>query len=246
MAALIEVRDLWKTYDLGEVQVNALQDVSLTIERGAFVAIMGPSGSGKSTFVNLLGCLDRPTSGQYLLDGMPVEALERDQLAAIRNRKIGFIFQTFNLLSRTTALENVELPLLYTEDEITDANARARKALASVGLAGREMSLPNQLSGGQQQRVAIARALINSPEILLADEPTGQLDSRTSDEIMKIFQELNHGRGITIILVTHSDEIASYADRIVRFRDGRIVSDEPVLRAVATAEAGLETVEAPS
>lgn len=247
MAALIEVRNLWKVYDLGEVQVNALQDVSLTIERGAFVAVMGPSGSGKSTFVNLLGCLDRPTSGQYLLDGIPVESLDRDQLAAIRNRKIGFIFQTFNLLSRTTALENVELPLLYAEEDVIDADVRAQQALASVGLAGREMSLPNQLSGGQQQRVAIARALINDPEILLADEPTGQLDSRTSDEIMKIFQGLNHARGITIILVTHSDEIASYADRVVRFRDGRIVSDEPVSRPVPVpaAAARLETVEAP-
>ncbi len=246
MAALIEVRNLYKTYDLGEVQVNALQDVSLTIERGAFLAVMGPSGSGKSTFVNLLGCLDRPTSGRYLLDGIPVESLDRDQLAAIRNRKIGFIFQTFNLLSRTTALENVELPLLYTENETADADARAQQALASVGLAGRELSLPNQLSGGQQQRVAIARALINNPEILLADEPTGQLDSRTGDEIMKIFQDLNHERGITIILVTHSDEIASYAGRIVRFRDGRIVSDEPAVHRAPGVEARLETVEAPS
>lgn len=232
MVSLIDVRNLWKVYDLGEVQVNALQDVSLTIEKGSFVAVMGPSGSGKSTFVNLLGCLDRPTSGRYVLDGIPVESLHRDQLAAIRNQKIGFIFQTFNLLSRTTALENVELPLLYTQTEVVNAEQRAREALAGVGLAGRELSLPNQLSGGQQQRVAIARALINDPEILLADEPTGQLDSRTSDEIMKIFQDLNRHRGITIILVTHSDEIAGYADRIVRFRDGRIVSDEPVKHAV--------------
>jgi putative ABC transport system ATP-binding protein len=244
MAPIIEVRNLWKTYSLGEVQVNALQDVSLTIQRGAFVAVMGPSGSGKSTFVNLLGCLDRPTSGQYLLDGMRVEDLDRDQLAAIRNRKIGFIFQTFNLLSRTTALENVELPLLYAEDEFADADLQARHALASVGLAGREMSLPNQLSGGQQQRVAIARALINNPEILLADEPTGQLDSRTGTEIMKIFEELNHERGITIILVTHSDEVANYADRVVRFLDGRIVSDEPVIHPVAAEQATLKNVEA--
>jgi putative ABC transport system ATP-binding protein len=245
MAPIIEVRNLWKTYSLGEVQVNALQDVSLTIQRGAFVAVMGPSGSGKSTFVNLLGCLDRPTSGQYLLDGMRVEDLDRDQLAAIRNRKIGFIFQTFNLLSRTTALENVELPLLYAEDEFADADSQARHALASVGLQGREMSLPNQLSGGQQQRVAIARALINNPEILLADEPTGQLDSRTGTEIMNIFADLNHERGITIILVTHSDEVANYADRVVRFLDGRVVSDQPVIHPVAAEQATLKNVEAP-
>ncbi len=243
MAPLIDVRNLWKTYDLGEVQVNALQDVSLAIERGAFLAVMGPSGSGKSTFVNLLGCLDRPSSGRYLLDGIPVESLDRDQLAEIRNQKIGFIFQTFNLLSRTTAVENVELPLLYTGNNVPDAEERARQALASVGLAGRELSLPNQLSGGQQQRVAIARALVNNPEILLADEPTGQLDSRTGDEIMKIFQDLNRTRGITIVLITHSDEIASYADRIVRFLDGRIVSDQPVTHSAPTAEAMPAPVE---
>jgi putative ABC transport system ATP-binding protein len=243
MAPLIDVRNLSKTYDLGEVQVKALQDVSLTIKRGSFVAIMGPSGSGKSTFVNLIGCLDRPTSGRYLLDGIPVESLNRDQLAAVRNQKIGFIFQTFNLLSRTTALENVQLPLLYTETETPDPDRQARRALADVGLAGRELSLPNQLSGGQQQRVAIARALINKPEILLADEPTGQLDTRTGDEIMKIFQDLNHVQGITVILVTHSDEIASYADRIVRFRDGKIVNDEPVVHPATPAEIEPEAAE---
>ncbi len=237
MAALIDVQNIWKVYDLGEVQVNALQDVTLSIERGSLVAVMGPSGSGKSTFVNLLGCLDRPSSGRYFLDGVPVESLDRDELATIRNQKIGFIFQTFNLLSRTSALENVELPLLYTEGNVPDAKERAQQALASVGLAGRELSLPNQLSGGQQQRVAIARALVNNPEILLADEPTGQLDSRTGDEIMKIFQELNRTRGITIILITHSDEIASYADRIVRFKDGQIVSDEPVIHSASTPQA---------
>lgn len=237
MSALIEVRDLWKVYDLGEAKVNALQDVSLTIERGSFVAVMGPSGSGKSTFVNLLGCLDRPSSGRYLLDGVPVESLDRDQLAAIRNQKVGFIFQNFNLLSRMNALENAELPLLYTESDVPDAEERARQALVSVGLAGRELSLPTQLSGGQQQRVAIARALVNNPEILLADEPTGQLDSRTSDEIMKIFQDLNRTRGLTIILITHSDEIAAYADRVVRFRDGRIVSDEPGTHPALPVEA---------
>ncbi len=241
MAPLIDVRDLNKIYSLGEVQVHALQDVSLKIERGSFVAVMGPSGSGKSTFVNLLGCLDRPTSGQYLLDGTPVESLDRDQLAEIRNQKIGFIFQTFNLLARVSALENVQLPLLYTGEDVPDAEQRAQQALEAVGLAGREQSLPSQLSGGQQQRVAIARALVNNPEILLADEPTGQLDSHTGVEIMKIFQELNRARGITIILITHSDEIAAYAERIVRFRDGRVVSDEPISRPQA-AEAAV-TIE---
>jgi putative ABC transport system ATP-binding protein len=236
MAPLIDVQNLSKTYNLGEVTVNALQDVTLQIERGSFVAIMGPSGSGKSTFVNLLGCLDRPTAGHYLLDGSSVEDLERDELAEIRNQKIGFIFQTFNLLPRTSALENVELPLLYTGKDVPDAAERARQALASVGLTGRELSQPSQLSGGQQQRVAIARALINNPEILLADEPTGQLDSRTSDEIMTIFQTLNRTRGITIVLITHSDEIAAYADRIIRFRDGAVVSDEPVLHPLSTSE----------
>ena len=244
MNALIEVRDLWKVYDLGEVKVNAVREVSLSIERGSFVAVMGPSGSGKSTFVNLLGCLDRPTSGRYLLDGIPVESLDRDDLAVIRNRKVGFIFQNFNLLPRMNVLENVELPLMYSETEVINSEERAREVLASVGLAGRELSLPNQLSGGQQQRVAIARALVNNPEILLADEPTGQLDSRTSDEIMKIFQDLNHLHGLTILLITHSEEIAGYADRIVRFRDGRIVSDQPVIHAaVDTGRSGSPSVE---
>lgn len=231
MAPLIDVRNLHKIYSLGESQVHAVNDVSLQIERGSFVAIMGPSGSGKSTFVNMLGCLDRPTSGRYFLDGLAVESLDRDELAEIRNRKVGFVFQTFNLLPRVSAQENVELPLLYTGNDVPDASERARQALASVGLEGREASQPNQLSGGQQQRVAIARALVNDPEILLADEPTGQLDSHTSDEIMTIFQHLNRDRGITILLITHSEEIAAYADRIVRFRDGRIVSDQPVMRA---------------
>jgi putative ABC transport system ATP-binding protein len=236
MAPLIDVRNLNKIYNLGEVKVHAVADVTLQIERGSFLAIMGPSGSGKSSFVNLLGCLDRPTSGRYFLDGVPVESLDRDQLAEIRNQKIGFIFQTFNLLPRVNAQENVELPLLYTAVDVPDAAERARQALAAVGLEGRERSLPSQLSGGQQQRVAIARALINNPEILLADEPTGQLDSRTSDEIMKIFQDLNRQRGITILLITHSDEIAAYADRIVRFRDGQMVSDQPVVHPVAPAQ----------
>lgn len=225
MAALIETRDLTKTYRLGEVTVNALQDVTLTIERGSFVAIMGASGSGKSTLMNMLGCLDRPTSGRYWLDGVSVEGLDRDRLAEIRNQKIGFVFQSFNLLPRMSAAENVQLPLLYASDDVGDAEERARCVLALVGLAGRERSLPTQLSGGQQQRIAIARALINEPEILLADEPTGQLDSHTSAEIMEIFQELNRTHGITVVVVTHSDEVAAFAGRVITFRDGRIVSD---------------------
>jgi putative ABC transport system ATP-binding protein len=240
---LIEVRNLTKTYTLGEVTINALQGVTLTIERCSFVAVMGASGSGKSTLMNLLGCLDRPTSGTYVLDGIPVESLDRDQLAEIRNQKIGFIFQNFNLLPRMDARENVELPLLYKTGDTPDANEGSTRALAAVGLAGREHNFPSQLSGGQQQRVAIARALINNPEILLADEPTGALDSKTSAEIMGIFQRLNHTDHITIVLVTHSDEIAQYADRIIGFRDGRIVSDMPVgdphLAVVAPSGAGV-------
>ncbi len=225
MPALIATDRLTKTYALGEVTVNALQGVTLTIERGSFVAIMGASGSGKSTLMNLLGCLDRPTSGRYWLDGVPVEGLDRDKLAEIRNQKIGFVFQNFNLLPRMSAVENVQLPLLYKNGDTSDANERARRVLALVGLAGRENSLPTQLSGGQQQRLAIARALINEPEILLADEPTGQLDSHTSAEIMGIFQQLNRNHGITIVVVTHSDEVARYASRMITFRDGEIVND---------------------
>jgi len=225
MPALIETQGLTKTYTLGEVTVNALQGVTLTIDRGSFVAVMGASGSGKSTLMNLLGCLDRPTSGRYWLDGVPVEGLDRDQLAEIRNQKIGFVFQNFNLLPRMSAMENVQLPLLYSAGRETDADDRARRVLALVGLAGREHSLPTQLSGGQQQRIAIARALINEPHILLADEPTGQLDSRTSAEIMGIFQKLNRTQGITIIVVTHSDEVARFAGRTITFRDGRIAGD---------------------
>jgi putative ABC transport system ATP-binding protein len=225
MPELIETKDLTKTYTLGEVTVNALQGVTITIERGSFVAIMGASGSGKSTLMNLLGCLDRPTSGRYSLDGIPVEGLDRDQLAEIRNEKIGFVFQSFNLLPRMSAMENVQLPLLYKSGHTGDADEQARRVLALVGLAGREHSLPTQLSGGQQQRIAIARALINEPEILLADEPTGQLDSHTSAEIMDIFLQLNRTHGITIVVVTHSDEVARFASRIITFRDGRIVSD---------------------
>jgi len=225
MPALIETDALTKTYTLGEVTVNALQGITLTIDEGSFVAIMGASGSGKSTLMNLLGCLDRPTSGRYLLDGVAVEGLDRDQLAEIRNQKIGFVFQNFNLLQRMSAMENVQLPLLYSAGPETNADERATQMLALVGLAGRERSLPTQLSGGQQQRIAIARALINNPEILLADEPTGQLDSHTSAEIMGIFQQLNRTHGITIIVVTHSDEVATFAGRVITFRDGRIVND---------------------
>lgn len=242
MAVLIETKNLTKIYRLGEVTVNALQNVSLTVERDSFVAVMGESGSGKSTLMNLLGCLDRPTSGRYWLDGIPVEGLNRDQLAEIRNQKLGFVFQNFNLLPRMSAIENVQLPLLYTTRDVKGADERARRVLALVGLAGREQSLPTQLSGGQQQRIAIARALINEPEILLADEPTGQLDSHTSDEIMRIFQQLNQEHGITVIVVTHSDEVAGFARRIITFRDGRIISDKenllPKAREAEPKEAG--------
>jgi putative ABC transport system ATP-binding protein len=233
MSNLIETSGLSKIYKLGDVTVSALQDVTLSVERGAFVAIMGPSGSGKSTLMNLLGCLDRPTSGHYWLDGITVDQLDRDQLAELRNKKIGFVFQSFNLLPRMTAMENVQLPLLYSEGQTESPEEKGRKVLAMVGLAGREQSLPTQLSGGQQQRVAIARALINQPEILLADEPTGQLDSHTSAEIMDIFRKLNLEQDITLIVVTHSDDVASYAKRVIVFRDGRIVDDRH--------SAGLET-----
>ncbi|HEX9111053.1 MAG TPA: ABC transporter ATP-binding protein [Terriglobales bacterium] len=248
MPPLIDVRNLKKTYLLGDIVVNALQGVTLAIERGTFVAIMGESGSGKSTLLNLLGCLDRPTSGRYLLDGIPVESMDRDQLAEIRNRKIGFIFQNFNLLPRMDALENVELPLLYKDSETSNGDELGQRALADVGLAGRELNFPAQLSGGQQQRVAIARALINKPAILLADEPTGALDSRNGAEIMKIFQRLNRSQGITIVMVTHSDEIAAYAGRIIGFRDGLIVSDKKVTKpgTVSVEEVAVHTAAAVS
>ncbi len=226
---IIDVDRLTRTFQIGDVVVRALRDVSLQIERGDFVAIMGPSGSGKSTFINILGCLDKPTSGSYRLDGIGVEEMDRDQLAEIRNREIGFVFQQFNLLPRTSAIENVELPLLYTDEPVSDPHARALEALASVGLAERAGHHPNQLSGGQQQRVAIARALVNNPQIILADEPTGALDSRTSIEIMAIFQNLNRRQGITTVIVTHEPDIAAYANRNIYFRDGRIVRDEKIL-----------------
>ena len=227
--SLISLRNVTKTYHVGEVQVPALRGISLDVAAGDFVTVSGPSGSGKSTCMHILGCLDRPTSGEYVLDGRDVSRLSADELAAVRNRKIGFVFQGFNLLARTSALENVELPLLYDGHKLGTA-ARRRKAidaLTIVGLADRADHHPNQLSGGQQQRVAIARALINGPSILLADEPTGNLDSRTSIEIMGIFQRLNAEQGITIVLITHEPTIAEYGSRLVAFRDGHIVRDEP-------------------
>jgi putative ABC transport system ATP-binding protein len=233
MEPLIQVQDLVKVYSLGEVDVIALQGVSLSIDRGEFVAIMGASGSGKSTFMNILGFLDQPTSGQYLLEGINGENLSRDELAEIRNRKIGFVFQGFNLLSRTSALENVELPLIYAGTSPSQRNEMAQKALSEVGLEGREHHHPSQLSGGEQQRVAIARALVNQPAILLADEPTGNLDSKTSEEIMGIFQRLNQDLGITIIMITHEPDIASFAKRNILFRDGKIVDDRNNLSPTA-------------
>ena len=227
MNELIRVEHLVKTYFLGEVQVPALKGLDLTVHAGEFVAIMGASGSGKSTFMNIIGCLDRPTQGRYYLEGRDVSDLSRDELARIRNKKIGFVFQTFNLLARTSALENVEVPLFYNDTSTRERRQKAMQALFSVGLKGWEHHLPSQLSGGQQQRVAIARALINRPSLILADEPTGNLDSRTSLEIMDIFQKLNQQSGITIILVTHEPDISGYASRHVVFRDGKVIQDIP-------------------
>jgi putative ABC transport system ATP-binding protein len=235
---VVRLIDVHKTYRTGEMEVHAVRGVSLEIHRAEFVALMGASGSGKSTLMNILGCLDRPTSGHYLLDDADVSGLDRDGLADIRNRKIGFVFQNFNLLPRTSARENVELPLLYGAQRLTNAQLRekADRVLASVGLAGREDHHPSQLSGGQQQRVAIARALVNDPEVLLADEPTGNLDSRTSVEILAIFQQLNE-RAITIVMVTHEQDIAAYARRNVVMRDGILLSDKVITqRALAEAE----------
>jgi putative ABC transport system ATP-binding protein len=233
---VVDLIDVHKTYRTGEMEVHAVRGVSLQIHRGEFVALMGASGSGKSTLMNILGCLDRPTAGRYVLDDSDVSRLDRDQLADIRNRKIGFVFQSFNLLPRTSARENVELPLLYGASRLTYAQLREKAdgVLASVGLEGREDHHPSQLSGGQQQRVAIARALVNDPEVVLADEPTGNLDSRTSVEIMEIFQRLN-ARGITIVMVTHEADIAAYARRNVLMRDGLVQNDFAVERRLDAA-----------
>ena len=229
--SVIAVRELTKTYDLGELQVHALRGVSLDVAPGEFVALTGPSGSGKSTFMHLLGCLDRPTAGQYVLNGSDVSTLSSRDLARVRNTEIGFVFQGFNLLARTSALENVELPLLYAgKIPASERRDRASEALKSVGLGDRLGHHPNQLSGGQQQRVAIARALVNNPTLLLADEPTGNLDTRTSIEVMGIFQKLNIERGITIVLVTHEADIAEYGTRVIAFRDGLVKSDGAVAR----------------
>lgn len=225
---VIQLDHIHKTYAMGDVEVHALRGVSLTIRQGEFVAIMGASGSGKSTTMNIIGCLDRPTRGTYILDGEDVSQMSKDERADIRCKKIGFVFQGFNLLSRTSALENVELPMLYLGVESAERHERAMEALAAVGLAGREQNHPNQLSGGQQQRVAVARSLVNNPALILADEPTGNLDSRTSVEVMEIFQRLNRERGITLVLVTHEPDIAEYADRVIVFKDGKIKSDHPV------------------
>jgi len=229
---VMSVRDLVKTYQVGDIEVRALRGASLDVRKGEFVAVTGPSGSGKSTFMHIVGCLDRPTGGQYFLDGKDVSKLSKDELAIVRNKKIGFVFQGFNLLSRTTALDNVELPLLYNSGtakmKTSERHKRAKEVLEIVGLGQRMDHYPNQLSGGQQQRVAIARALINEPSILLADEPTGNLDTRTSIEVMDIFQRLNMERGITVVLITHEMDIAEHGTRLVRFRDGKIQLDSQI------------------
>jgi putative ABC transport system ATP-binding protein len=244
---LVELSDVTKIYRIGTVAVAALRGVSLAVERGEFVAIMGASGSGKSTLMHIIGCLDRPTAGRYLLEGQEVGGLSRDALAAIRNRQIGFVFQSFHLLPRATALANVELPLLYNGCAPAERRRRAAEALETVGLAGREDHRPNQLSGGEQQRVAIARALVGGPTLLLADEPTGNLDSRRSLEIVGMLQRLNRGRGLTVIVVTHEPDIAAFAGRILQCRDGRIVGDrpDPAPRDAVAEAAALPPEEAP-
>jgi putative ABC transport system ATP-binding protein len=247
MSTVIAVRNLVKTYVVGEVEVKALRGVSLDVQTGEFLAVTGTSGSGKSTFMHIVGCLDRPTSGQYFLDGQDVSRMSKDALAAVRNKKIGFVFQGFNLLSRTSALDNVELPLLYggNAPKTAERHRRAKAMLELVGLGDRADHHPNQLSGGQQQRVAIARALINNPSILLADEPTGNLDTKTSIEVMGIFQRLNTERGITVVLITHEVDIAEYGSRTVTFRDGQVIADKPVARRRA-AEHELEAIAQPA
>jgi putative ABC transport system ATP-binding protein len=226
--SVISLKDVHKIYKTGDIEVHALRGVSLEVKRGEFVAVMGPSGSGKSTMMNLIGCLDRPTSGTYILDGIDVSTMSKNQRADTRNTKIGFVFQSFNLIPRTSAVANVELPMVYAGVTPAERRARAKTALASVGLEQKENSLPNQLSGGQQQRVALARALASNPAIILADEPTGALDTKTADEIMRIFRQLNEERHMTIVLVTHEPDIAVHAKRLVRFRDGEIQEDRPI------------------
>jgi putative ABC transport system ATP-binding protein len=243
-APLLHARGLAKVYEVGDNRIPALDGVSVDIARGEFVAVMGPSGSGKSTFMNVIGCLDRASSGEYLLDGQPVAGLDADALAVVRNRHIGFVFQSFNLLARTSALENVELPLVYAGVRAKERRARALEMLAVVGLGERAGHLPQQLSGGQQQRVAIARALVTRPALILADEPTGALDSRTSLEIMALFQSLNR-EGMTVVLVTHEPDVARFARRVLRFRDGRVVADEPN-EASDDARRQLEAAGAPA
>jgi putative ABC transport system ATP-binding protein len=246
MLPLIQISDLTKTYVVGDVKVHALRKVTLDIKAGEFVTIVGPSGSGKSTFMHILGCLDKPTNGRYVLNARDVSKLSRDELAHVRNSTIGFVFQSFNLLPRTSAIENVELPLLYNGNRCSagERKQKAMTALAAVGLADRAHHHPNQLSGGQQQRVAIARALMTEPPILLADEPTGNLDTRTSIEVMEIFQQLQRDRGITVIVITHEHQIAEYGTRIISFRDGRIVSDtQNTLSRLASEE--LDQLPAP-
>jgi putative ABC transport system ATP-binding protein len=242
-AEVIRIRGLTKTYVMGANEVHALAGIDLTVNQGEMVAVMGASGSGKSTMMNMIGCLDKPTAGSYELDGERVEVMDRNQLADLRNRRIGFVFQGFNLLARTSALENVELPLMYERGaRKRDLHDAAKRALERVGLADRAHHLPNELSGGQQQRVAIARALVTEPALLLADEPTGNLDSRTSVEVLALFQELND-QGLTVVMVTHEDNIAHYAKRIVELRDGRIVRDEPV-NPRGNAAADLSAIDA--
>ena len=241
---VIRIEQVSKVYQTGDIQVNALRSLSLTIRRGEFVAIMGPSGSGKSTLMNIIGCLDRPTRGKYFLEGVDVSTMGKAQLADIRNKHVGFVFQSFNLVTRTSALENVELPMLYAGVSGAERHRRAREALATVGLSDRERNMPSQLSGGQQQRVALARALVNNPSIILADEPTGALDTRTSVEMMEIFQRLNRERKLTVIIVTHEQDISQYAERVIHVRDGKIASDDPVSNRLV-ASAVLETLPVP-